>query len=184
MEVLQNSYADLSDGTVVELMGKDLAMIRFVRERKSDKERKDGEAARTYYHFSIGGRGFTIDETDMDSVNLLRDKVQKKTVASLMLEATTHQVPKLDDDLQPIDGEFELRKSFRFVSIVTAEDAIAYAKNAGQVKQEEAKWAPKENIVSDAKLAHLIGNALNLVLPGAIAAAMPQPVAQPALAGN
>lgn len=180
MKVVENGYANLPKGTVVEITGKELATVRFVREKKPKEDapdRKDGEPARTYYHFTIGGRGFTIDETDMDSVNLLRDKAQKRTVASLMLEATEHDVPMLDEDLQPT-GEHETRKSFRFVSIVTADDAVAYAKNEGLVKQEEAKWAPKDNTVSDVKLSNMIASALANVLPAAIKAA--QPVVAPA----
>lgn len=179
MKVVENGYANLPVGTVVEVMGKDLAMIRFVREKKSEKERKDGEPPRTYYHFSIGGRSFTIDDSDMDSVNLLRDKAQKRNIASIMLEATEHQVPILDEDLQPT-GDYETRKSFRFVSIVTTEDAKAYAKSAGEVAQEEAKWAPKASTVSQADLSKAIAAALATALPAAFAAYVPKPAPVPA----
>jgi hypothetical protein len=182
MKVVENGYANLPVGTVVEVMGKDLAMVRFVREKKPAADapnRKDGEAARTYFHFSVGGRGFTIDESDMDSVNLLRDKAQKRNVASLILEATEHNVPILDEDLQPT-GDFESRKSFRFVSIVTAEDAKAYAKTAGEVAQEEAKWAPKTTTVSQADLSKAIAGALAVALPAAFAAYAPKPAPAPA----
>lgn len=155
MQKKELSFDNLLPGEVVSLAGMDLAMVRFVREKKSEKERKDGLEPLTYYHFSIGGRGFTIDSNDMDSVELLRDKARRATVAQLMLEATEHQVAVLDDNLVPIEGQFDTRKSFRFISVVTTVDALAYVKNAGQLAKEQAIWEPKDNVAM-AEIAKLI----------------------------
>jgi len=182
MQVLQNDYTTLPAGAIVELKGKSLAMVRHVRDfvpAEDAPDRADGTPARGYSHFTVGGRSFTIDDQSPDDIMMLKDKNARKGIASLMLEASEYQKPVLDENKNVIPDESETVKSFRFVAIITAEDAKAYAKTEGEVAQEEAKWAPKapvQQAVTDERLGKLIGAQLSSLLPGIIQAAMPAPV--------
>lgn len=143
MEVKDLGVNTLAKGTVVALKGTDLANITFVRS-KLGAARKDELEPLTYYHFSVAGRSFTIASDDMDSVNMLMDKAQRKTIAVLTLEATERQVEVMDKDGEPT-GEFTTRRDFRFVSVLNLEDYKAYSATAGEVATTDAKYAPKES---------------------------------------
>lgn len=142
MKLKKLGVAELTPGQVIEISGPELANVSFVRSKKSEKERKDGEEALTYHHFSVAGRSFTIDSNNQDAAEMLMDGAKKKNVAVLTLEATEHQVEDTDDEGNGL-GTFTMRKSFRFVSVVSLEDYKAYSASAGVVAAEEAKYAPK-----------------------------------------
>lgn len=186
MNVLQNDFATLPDGAIIELKGKDIAMVRWVRDMKPAEDapqRKDGTPARGYSHFAVGGRGFTIDDQSQDDIDVLKDKNKRKTLSSIILEASSYDAPVLGEDLQPIEGETERKLSFRFVTLVTAEDAKAYVKTEGEVAQEEAKWAPKVAApagggLTEAKLGGIMENAFANVMKQFMA--MQAPAAAPA----
>ncbi len=184
MEILQNNITTLPEGTLIELKGKDLATIRWVKDvvpADDAPNRADGSPARGYTHFAIGGRGFTIDDQSADDIAMLKDKVARKQVASVMLTATVYKAAVLDEDRNPTD-EFIERNAFRFEALITNEDAKAYAKSAGEVAQVEAQYAPKpaaQQAVTDERLGKLIGNQLTALLPGLLQAHIPAPVVAP-----
>lgn len=158
------NIAALATGSIITINGMNLANVRYVGEKKSEKERKDGKEALTYYQFAIGGRSFTIDSNDMDSVELLRDKAKRATVGQLTLEATEFDVPVLDADGNPT-GDSDKRQAFRFMSVITAADAIALVRSAGQIAKEESQWTPKDNAVTEDRLAKLITDAMAKATP-------------------
>lgn len=185
MKLANIGVSELAPGQVVELTGKDLANVKFVRSKLSEKVRKDGEEPLTYHHFSVASRGFTIDSNDQDSAELLMDAAKKKTIAVLTLEATEHQVEDTNDEGDPV-GTFSMRKSFRFISVVTLEDYKAYSANAGAVAVEEAKYAPKGAAGLTAKEQQLaindavalgFANFLKTMQPNVIPAPVAAPVA-------
>jgi hypothetical protein len=151
MKVVTLGIADLPKGSIVELKGKDLANVRFVRSKLSEKARKDGEDPLTYHHFSVAGRGFTIDSNDEESAEMLKDAAKRKSIAILTLEATEHLVEETDDNGDGM-GTFITRKSFRFISVLSLEDFNAYAATEGQVLLTEAKYAPKESTAPQAAI--------------------------------
>lgn len=143
VQVQENGYAKLPVGSVIVVSGKSLSDISFVRERAI----KDGALvdAKNYAQFALGGRSFTIQDSDQESIDLLKDKQKRKTLDSVTLEATEYDRPVLDENGEAT-GDTMRVKSFRFISLVTADDSMAYSKTAGIVAQEEAKWAPKATI--------------------------------------
>ena len=148
MNILENGYANLPNGTVIELSGKDLSNIVYVNTKalSEDALARGKVEATERAQFSLGGRSFTIMNTDQESIDLLKDKAKRKTLAYVTLEATSYDRPNLDPETGEPDGNTTRVNSFRFISCTTVEDAVAYAASLGKVQQEEKKWAPATNV--------------------------------------
>lgn len=168
MNLVELNFKQLPHGAMVSLKGTDLMFVRYIGEKTSEKARKDGEDPRTYYKFTVGGRVFTIDSSDMDSVELLRDKKLKRTVAQLVLQANDYQEPETDGDGEVIEGSFVMKQSFNFVAVGTVEDMIALAQSAGKVAKEEKSWNTDTSAVDAKKLQAALLGGLESMLPGAI----------------
>lgn len=180
MKVLENGYASLPNGTIIELSGKSLSDIVFVRERAIKQGANVG--ATNYSHFSVGGRSFTIQDTDSESIELLKDKAKRKTLASVKLEATSYEKPVLDENQEPT-GETMVVKSFRFISATTTDDAIAYIRSEGSVAKEEQTWAPKTASVSQSNIDAAVDKGMNKFMEAFMAKfapAQPAPAVAPA----
>jgi hypothetical protein len=181
MRVLENGYANLPNGTIIELSGKSLADIVHVRTRAL-KEGANVDA-KNYDQFSVGGRSFTIQDSDAESIELLKDKTKRKTLASVKLEATSYDRPVLDAETQEPTGETMTVKSFRFVSLSTLDDAMAYIKSEGTLAQEETKWAPKAAAVSQANIDAAVNKSMNKFMDTFLAK-FPAPAAAPVAAAE
>lgn len=170
MKVVQIGYNNLEKGTVIEMSGAELAHVRWVRTTMG-APRKDEKEPLNYEHFSVAGRSFTIDSNDQATADLLKNAATRSQVGILTLEATEFETPELDDDGNETET-MVTRKAFRFISAITATDAVAYAKNAGQIAQEEAKWNGQSidmNALDD-KIAKAVATGIAAALPAAVEA--------------
>ena len=148
MKVLENAYSQLPNGTIIELSGKSLSDIVWVRTRDLKEGAKVDATA--YDQFSVGGRSFTIQNSDQESIDLLKDKTKRKTLASVKLEATSYDRPELDSETGEPTGNVTNVSAFRFISCTTVDDAKAYIASEGAVAQEEKKWAPSAPVTQGA----------------------------------
>lgn len=166
MKVLENSYAVLPNGAIVELTGRSLNDITYIRERdinwQVEEDRRND--ATKYAQFSVGGRSFTIQNNNEDVIALLKDKAKRITLASVKLEASEYNRAVLDPETNEPTGETMTVKSFRFISATTVDDAMAFAKSEGAVAQEEAKWAPKTASVSQANIDAAVNKSMDAFL--------------------